>query len=143
MLSEPVDIQFETYVLQFYREIVKGFSKAAEKMTTLEVDLAMLAGQTNVKMELTAEQRFAVIYRSERKQILRSQLELAEFLLQLLNKVSKPCSDKAFKHLYLSPLPSEQQQMHNGQFTSLSFEHEYQVRRLFLRRYLLCIFKLV
>ena len=97
---------------------------------------------------MTAEQRFCVVYRSERKKILRSQKELISFLLNVLEEsyqlksmksvgASQADIDFVFKKIYLHPMESEKIFINSeGDFIDEDEEFWYQYRRLHLRSYL-------
>ena len=79
-------------------------------------------------LKLSIRQKFAVIYRSERKKIIRSQLDIIRYLRKVLDQ-SKDV--KNFKETYLEPMANENVN-----------DDGYIYRRLCLRDYLLQIFTL-
>lgn len=84
MLTQPKDIEFEKFCLRKYLELLKWLKGKHERLSTLETDLSMLDEKTEVDLQLTDNQRFAVVYRSEKKKIIRSQIEIATYLLQVI-----------------------------------------------------------
>jgi len=133
----------------------------AEHLSTLEADLELLTfghpGSSKHKafmdLKLSPHQRSAVVYRSERKKILRSQLLLVAWLRTFLDESYKVRSlmslgapqediDKAYKSIYLSYMAHECDQVDDkGEFKNEDDEHEYQFRRLLLREYFLQIYQ--
>ena len=69
LITKPVDLDFEKYCLQRYISMVKMLLLHHEKQSTLENDLKLLASKEN---PLTGNKRMAVVYRSERKMILKN-----------------------------------------------------------------------
>ena len=58
---------FEKYVVQFYHDLVCFIKQNIEKSATLEDDLATLA-----RSDISFERRMVVLYRSEKKKIIRN-----------------------------------------------------------------------
>lgn len=127
-VTEPVDLDFELHCLSFYHQIIKKFSAEAEKQSTLEVDQNMLKKTTTVTLNLTPQQRFAVVYRSERKRILRAQLEICAYLTKVVHESFEirhlTSVSIAFKDIILKPMPSEETK-----------DHWFLYRRYHLRSY--------
>ena len=114
LLTKPVDIDFEVYIMRHYTEICKRLSAYLEcgksvyestdpgdvidtNRTTLEEDLRLLEVSseaydekvdTGLKDLITGPMRQAITYRSEKKRILRFQIELANFMKELLMEAS-------------------------------------------------------
>mmetsp|Transcript_16492 Transcript_16492/g.28005 ORF Transcript_16492/g.28005 Transcript_16492/m.28005 type:complete len:226 (-) Transcript_16492:159-836(-) len=131
LLTKVRDLEFELACMKMYVRIVNFFFfKTEEQQTSLEADLK-LRSQFKVQEELKSKGKFegylegseiswnmymALIYRIERKKILRSQLELGVFLinilewalaqLKLLQTGQKKQADieREFKALYLKPM---------------------------------------
>jgi hypothetical protein len=82
LLTKPKDIQFEIFVFTKYLELMRNLSINKEKTGTLEEDLASLDNRN-----MTYTKRFGIIYRIEKKKILRSQIDLCEFILSILSKI--------------------------------------------------------
>lgn len=97
---------------------------------------------------LSPEQRFCVIYRSERKKILRSQVELISYLISVIEEsyqlksmksvnASQKDIDLVYKKIYLHPMESEKIYINSeGDYIDKDEEYLYQYRRLHLRSYL-------
>ena len=79
--TKVTDLVVERKMLELYKNLMIHVLKNIEKKTTLEEDIDLLCSD-----ELTDYQmRFAVIYRSERKKIIHSQLHLIDWLQHVLN----------------------------------------------------------
>ena len=117
LLSKISDIDFEFFCLQKYKEAIEALCADLESKTTLESDLALLSGEVT---KLTGNQYMAIVYRSERKKILRSQKHMIEYLLEVtkasteleLQKLQtqdpKALAD-AFKTIYMAPTDLEKE----------------------------------
>ena len=66
-LTKPVNLYFERYVMIHYLEVIKCLDYALNSQTSLESDLALLK-----KPDLSFNERMVVVYRSEKKKILKS-----------------------------------------------------------------------
>jgi len=79
--TKVTDLAQERKMLDLYKALLLYVLKKIEAVTTLEEDLQLLCSNelTDYKM------RFAVIYRSERKKIIHSQLHLVQWLQQVLS----------------------------------------------------------
>ena len=80
-LTKPVNLFFERYVMIHYLEVIKCLDYALNSQTSLETDLALLK-----KPDLPFNERMVVVYRSEKKKILKSQIHLTRKVLTILNK---------------------------------------------------------
>jgi hypothetical protein len=76
ILTRPRDLFYEIFVFGYYKNIVEFVKKAIELKSSLEEDLRLLKEGV-----LTWHQRMAIVYRSERKKIIRNQIKLAEKIL--------------------------------------------------------------
>ena len=74
LLTRPVNLFYEQYCFSYYLQILTFVQDQMNKKSTLEQDLEMLQrGEAgNTELPLTFERRMAVVYRSEKKKILRS-----------------------------------------------------------------------
>ena len=156
LLTRIVDLEFERKCLDRYLQVITYQTHQLEKGTTLEADQELLSGETELAKEvnLTSEQKFCVVYRSERKKILRSQKELVSFLLNVLEEsyqlkslksvgAPKHEIDLLFKKIYLHPMESEKIYINSdGDFIDAEEEYWYQYRRLHMRSYLQQIFQI-
>ena len=77
------DLKFELHVMDGYRSFIKHFLTQNEKITTLEQDKEILK-QIDPRTEWN--KKMAVLYRSEKKKILHSQMEIADFVINILNQ---------------------------------------------------------
>ena len=82
LLTEPRDLDFELMCLARYRDIVSHVLKQLEAETTMQEDVDLLG----TSKDLNDKQRFAVIYRSERKKIVHNQLDLIKWLSHLVSE---------------------------------------------------------
>ena len=162
LITRVTNLDFESLCLAKYEEMIDFFVSNTERHSTLEADQELLSfGQPGsnphkafVDLKLSTNQRFAVIYRSERKKILRSQLFLIAWMRSLLEQSYKVRSllsvnapradvDRQFQQVYLSYMGHEAKQVNeSGEFAEPEQEHWYFFRRLFVREYLQQVFQL-
>lgn len=76
MLTRPRDLFFEVFVFSMYLKVLEYVKVGMEMKTTLEKDLELL------KTDLDWKLRMVIVYRVERKKIIRSQLRLIEKVLE-------------------------------------------------------------
>lgn len=67
LLTKPRDLDFETFIFKKYLELIQIILARKEMNTTLEEDLEKLKEEN-----LTYTYRFGLVYRIEKKKILRS-----------------------------------------------------------------------
>eukprot|EP00353_Schmidingerella_taraikaensis_P012842 CAMPEP_0185588368 /NCGR_PEP_ID=MMETSP0434-20130131/52796_1 /TAXON_ID=626734 ORGANISM="Favella taraikaensis, Strain Fe Narragansett Bay" /NCGR_SAMPLE_ID=MMETSP0434 /ASSEMBLY_ACC=CAM_ASM_000379 /LENGTH=85 /DNA_ID=CAMNT_0028210971 /DNA_START=117 /DNA_END=374 /DNA_ORIENTATION=+ len=79
--TKVTDLEEERKVVDLYRKTVLHVLKQAEAKSSLEQDLQELCSEELDDWQM----RCALIYRSERKKILHSQLHLISWLSQVLN----------------------------------------------------------
>ena len=113
-LCKLCDLELEIWVLTQYQDTVQKHIDVQK--STLEDDLKLLEG------ELDFEIRMAVVYRSEKKKILRSQIMMVKYLLDVLKKTQQDAS--RFKEYYLEQMEQNEE------------EDIYHYRRLHLNSYL-------
>ena len=113
-LSKLVDLELEIWILSQYQDTVQKHIDVQK--LSLEDDLKLLEGQ------LDFEIRMAVVYRSEKKKILRSQIIMVKYLLDVLKKTQQDPS--RFKEYYLEQMEQNEE------------EDIYLYRRLHLNGYL-------
>lgn len=97
LITKAANLDFESVCLAKYEEIMDFFVSHTEKLSTFEADQELLTfGQPGsnpnkvfVDLKLSTNQRYAVVYRSERKKILRSQLFLISWLRTFLEQSYK------------------------------------------------------
>ena len=88
-MTIPISLTYELYVFSIYEKILLYIQNELNEVSTLEEDLELLKGKLDSE-PLTWPYRMAILYRSEKKKILRSQLNLIEkvkFVLQNIEKV--------------------------------------------------------
>lgn len=76
MLTRPRDLFFEIFVFSMYLKVLEYVKVGMEMKTSLEKDLELL------KTDLDWKLRMVIVYRVERKKIIRSQLRLIEKVLE-------------------------------------------------------------
>ena len=78
MLTRPTLLPYELYVMKVYLQICNFLEEQLNKVATLEEDLEMLRqGELgNSGTPLSFMMKMVVLYRSEKKKILRSQINL-------------------------------------------------------------------
>ena len=118
-----------------------------ERTTTLEVDEAILDKHEKKSSILSANELYAVVYRSEMKRTMRAQLEIIKFVRQILDKSyeipekmaagsAEAEVAKMFRYSYLQKMEDEIKDCEDkGQFQNEEAEYWYQYRRLQLRHY--------
>ena len=88
MLTKALDIEFEIAILNSYLELMQALSNKLEskdkKFTSLEEDIAIL--KNDPKNDNDWKARMCIIYRKEKKEIVRSHIHLAEYVLTFLTK---------------------------------------------------------
>lgn len=120
MDSIITNLKLEALCLEKYQEIIEILKEQLESKTSLEDDLRLLEEKT---IKLSVKQKFGVIYRSERKKIIRSQLDIVKYLRKVLAESS---DTQNFQKVYMQPMTNED-----------VAEDGYIYRRLCLRDYLL------
>lgn len=146
MLTKVVNLELEKICLEKYYNTVKGHITRLEKFSTLEADMELLDEQID-DLKLSQNQKFALIFRSEQKKILKSNLEIVSHLRMCLEKSEELIAlkeqdatqeelDRHWKSIYLSPMESEKIFMVNGDFIDKEEEELYYYRRLQLRNHL-------
>ena len=86
LLTRPTNLFYEQYVFNFYLQVLQYISDQQNKVTTLEEDLELLErGEPgNPNPPISFELRMAVTYRAEKKKIIRSQINLIQKVLTVL-----------------------------------------------------------
>ena len=88
MLTRPRDLFYEVFVFGMYLKILEYVKVGLEMKTTLEKDLELL------KTDLDWKVRMVIVYRVERKKIIRSQLRLIEKVLEDLETIVRYVGNK-------------------------------------------------
>ena len=146
LLTKPKDVDYEIFILKRYRGFCQHMlNKKEGKTGKLEEDLILL--KTN---EINWMRRMSVVYRSEKKKILHTNIDLCNYLLSILVSVkgkqditirefNKLCFEKSF-------LEKEEglirRWVHNGD-PIFSEEDQFFRRRLALRQYLKDVSELI
>lgn len=86
LLTRPAILPYELYVFDYYLQICNFVLSQLEKVATLEEDLELLKrGEPGHPGEpIDFEFRMAVVYRSEKKKIMRSQINLVTKIKEVL-----------------------------------------------------------
>ena len=85
LLTKPKDLDYEIFVLQRYRGFCQHLlNKKEAKNGKLEEDLILL--KTN---EINWMRRMSIVYRSEKKKILHTNIDLCNYLLTILASVKR------------------------------------------------------
>lgn len=79
VFTHASDLEKEKEILAAYQKIIEHVLHKAEETTTLQQDLELI-----VSTEMSTNMRYVLIYRSERKKIIHSQLHLITFLQRVL-----------------------------------------------------------
>lgn len=82
LLTKPKDLEYELFIFKKYEGLMRHLLTKKEQRsgTTLEEDLALLKG----KEDLGYMRRMAVVYRSEKKKILKTQIDLSEYVITVI-----------------------------------------------------------
>ena len=136
LLTQVTDLDYELKMMLIYIDIVNNLIQSietGENRTTLEEDQKLLLeGGDSMSMAM----RMAITCRSERKRILRSQLEMSEFMINIIKAAKKMQEgyhevnatrnyQQEYKNLYMTPRPSELPhitQIEDNQITSSSVD---------------------
>lgn len=147
LLTKAEDLDFEHACLSIYHGFITNLASQKQYTTTIEEDEELLkTSKDNFRLTM------ALFYRIDRKKLLRSQLELIELLLGIIEAAidmrkqmqegtyEKSCNVEYMK-LYLSPMPSEKKQVKEivknyPRFDNEEDEHWFQFRRISMRQYL-------
>lgn len=115
LLTRPTNLFYERYVFSFYLQVLRYIADKLEQKATLEEDLELLSrGEPgNPLPAISFELRMAVVYRSEKKKIIRSQINLIQKVSTvlksieevLLNVPSGADGSRAFQELLLAETP--------------------------------------
>lgn len=76
-LTRPSNLTYEKYIFSNYMQVLRFVQDMLDKHSTFEEDMELLRrGESDDQEPISFELRMAVIYRSEKKKILRSQINL-------------------------------------------------------------------
>lgn len=89
LLTRPTNLFYERYIFSFYLQVLNYVADELNKVATLEEDFELLdRGEPgNPHPPIEFEMRMAVVYRSEKKKIIRSQINLIQKVFQVLQSV--------------------------------------------------------
>ena len=82
LLSKPSNLKYEKYCVTYYEQLVKFLQSNLERKYTLEADLETLADTDGQKLSWAA--KMALVYRIEKKKIIRNQIELIAYVRRIL-----------------------------------------------------------
>ena len=90
-MTRPTNLFFEMYVFNLYLMCLNYLQNDLNMVSTLENDMELLARGENgcTKKPIDFELRMAVVYRSEKKKILRSQIALIKKVISVLSNCEK------------------------------------------------------
>lgn len=125
LLTKPTDLGFERFVLAKYVGLMEFLLYMKERKAALEEDLALLSDPA-----LPYQTRFAVQYRAEKKKIIRSNIDLARFVLGIADQLSATLlSPAAFKALCLAESDGEAHDQYAKWVQTPEFDREAQYFR--------------
>ena len=88
LLTKALDLDFEISVMNSYHDIVQFYFKKAQKKTSLEEDIKILESMT-ADDPSTFRKKMCIIFRKEKKEILKSHVNLANFIISILEKAKE------------------------------------------------------
>lgn len=82
LLTKPKDLDYELFIFKKYEGLMRFLleKKESRSSTTLDEDLALLSGRE----DLGYMRRMAVVYRCEKKKILRSNIDLCQYVIRII-----------------------------------------------------------
>lgn len=92
-------------------------------------------------MSIHYTKRFALIYRSEKKKIIRSNIDICKYILNILHSLKKD-PNQDFKALYLTKTELESNGKYKEWVVDYKEEFSFFRRRLLLKDYLRDLFEL-
>ena len=93
LMTQPTNLLFETHVFKYYQQALEHIQTEMYKVSTLEEDLELLKDSPD-RRSPTYTFRMAVLYRSEKKKILKSQLHIVSKVLSVLQNVEMTLTAK-------------------------------------------------
>ena len=96
LLTRPTNLFYEQYVFSFYLQVLKYIADQLNNVSTLEEDLELLErGEPgNPHPPISFELRMAVTYRAEKKKIIRSQINLIQKVITVLQSIEEVLIEK-------------------------------------------------
>ena len=145
LLTKPKDINFEIFIFEKYLALMEHLKTTKEKSKTLEDDLSLL--EDYQRKGVSFEERFVIRYRAEKKKIIRSNIDLAQFVLGILRKLNEQMdkntqknslTEEEFKQAYMSKSKLEEEGVFRRWIIGMDFDEEenFYRRRLQIRDYL-------
>ena len=86
LMTKPTNLFYEMYVYNFYEQTLIYIQSELNKVSTLEEDLEMLEDKPG-QQPLNWMTRMAVVYRCEKKKILRSQLNIIQKVNSVIQNI--------------------------------------------------------
>ena len=93
LMTMPTNLYYERYVFTCYEQILLFMQDQLNKVATLEEDLAP-PREGNGAEPLGFQTRMLVLYRSEKKKIVRSQLNLVKKVASILDQIEKTIKEQ-------------------------------------------------
>lgn len=144
--TKVTDLEEERTVLRLYHKTLVHILKHFEAKTTLQQDLELLCSEELSDWKM----RFVLIYRSERKKIIHSQLHLISWLEHVLAVCdqSPSCEEFPYYYRFVTFKKTEfEEQLHAAEGFSdkqrTKYEEDYFLRRIFAKDYLKAVYELI
>ena len=99
LLTKPKDLEYESFIMSKYIGLMKHILAIKERRSgsTLDQDMESLQ-----KTDLSFQQRMAIVYRSEKKKILYTIIDLCEYLKSVIDGLKKVTNMKEYHSLYMA-----------------------------------------
>lgn len=143
--TKVADLNEERKVASMYKELLLHVLKIAEYKTTLAQDMELLSSEDLNDWKM----RFAVIYRSERKKIIHSQLHVIDWIINVLRFCDQSPSrdelDYYYRHLTFKKTQFEERVL-SGEAKDIDEkmrtknEEDYFLRRIHAKDYLKAVY---
>jgi len=149
LLTKPKDLDYELFIFKRYQGLMQHLltKKEARSGATLEEDLHTL--KTKTCEEVGYMQWMATVYRSEKKKILASHIDLCQYVIRILQELiqARPSNLQAFHELTMLETPAEKRHLHkvwvHNPDAIFSEEDQFIRRRIQMRTYLKDLYELV
>ena len=84
-----MNLEYEKYVFDYYLKVCQWIQEQLYEISTLEQDLELLqSGEpNNPNPPISFELRMAIVYRSEKKKIIASQISLLKQVISILERL--------------------------------------------------------
>jgi hypothetical protein len=150
LLTKPRDLDYELFIFRRYEGLMRHILTQREKRATLDEDLHIL--KTKRCEEVGYMQWMAMVYRSEKKKILKSQLDLCAFVIRIVQDLmqakdqGREVSEAEFHGWVMRETEVEKRHLHKEWVHNPDaiFSEEDQIirRRIQMRTYLRDLFEL-